>query len=103
MSNKNDKSGEQKSRDSIDSILSYYENHGPADQHLKSAKRASSGEIQGGVSKGDILSPEAMSELQGELNDDLEIHDTISMLTEEEKEVMVKAAEATIARRKKKK
>ncbi|KAI1822500.1 hypothetical protein F4861DRAFT_384378 [Xylaria intraflava] len=100
MGDQDKRSGAQKARDSLASILSYYENHVPADKAPDFVKRISSGEIQVWVRKGDIPSAEQGEIARDALQEALKTKDAIDNLSTAEKDLMNQAAQISIQRRK---
>ncbi|KAJ5741079.1 hypothetical protein N7493_000951 [Penicillium malachiteum] len=91
--------GAQKARDSLASILSYYQKHVPAEEHPEFVKRISSDEIPIGILKGDIPSEEQGPELQKAIDEALKTQDGIDKLSDAEKSVMTAAAKTSFRRR----
>lgn len=96
MSGQNSVSGAQQARESFASILSYYENHVPADQVPDFMKRISSADILIGMKKGDVPSAEQGEELKKVLDDALKTQDAINNLSKSEKDLMIQAAQASL-------
>jgi hypothetical protein len=93
--------GAQKARESFASILSYYEKNQEALEDVPEfVKRASSGEIQIGVSKGTVPSAEQSEQLKQALDEALKTRDAIENLSAAEKELMLQATKESIKKRK---
>ncbi len=98
MSNKD---GDQKARESFASIFSYYQHNRESLENVPNwVNRPESGNITVTIHASTVPSNEQTEAYKKELKELLQMKETLDKLTEEEKQVMIQAANSSKARRK---